>query len=114
MAEVAGTAIVMFTDLVGSTQLRVRVGEEVADELRRTHDRILGEVVEANGGTVVKGTGDGIMAVFGSASGAVAAATASQRAILDHNQSATSVAPLAIRVGLSAGDVSRDSDDYFG
>ncbi|MBI2705251.1 MAG: AAA family ATPase [Actinobacteria bacterium] len=114
MAELAGTAIVLFTDLVGSTELRVRLGEEAADELRGEHDRILGGVVEEHGGTVVKGTGDGIMAVFGSASGAVAAATAVQQAIAGYNDSAAAVLPLHIRVGLSAGDVSRDRDDYFG
>src|SRR5207244_951466 len=33
------TAIVVFTDLVGSTELRSRLGEDAAEELRRKHDR---------------------------------------------------------------------------
>jgi len=43
-------ATVLFTDLVGSTELRSRVGEETAEELRRTHDRLLTQAVEAISG----------------------------------------------------------------
>src|SRR5439155_23451159 len=32
------TAIVLFTDLVGSTELRSRLGEDAADHIRRAHD----------------------------------------------------------------------------
>jgi class 3 adenylate cyclase len=39
------TAIVLFTDLVGSTELRSRLGEEGTEEVRRKHDRL---VVEAS------------------------------------------------------------------
>jgi len=53
------TVSALFTDLVGSTELRARVGEESADRLRRIHDSL---VIEANGGRVVKSTGDGAMA----------------------------------------------------
>lgn len=56
------TATVLFTDLVGSTELRSRLGERDADELRRSHDRLLIAAVTAHGGQVVKGVGDGIMA----------------------------------------------------
>ena len=43
------TAIVLFTDLVGSTELRSRLGEDAAEELRRDHDRLLPrEMVEYN------------------------------------------------------------------
>ena len=37
----AGTATVLFTDLVASTQVRQALGDERADDLRRAHDRIL-------------------------------------------------------------------------
>src|SRR5438309_1851446 len=68
------TATVLFTDLVRSTELRSRLGEQAAEELRRKHDRLLTEAVEVGGGRVVKGLGDGIMATFPAASDAVAAA----------------------------------------
>ena len=67
-------ATVLFTDLVGSTALRVALGEERADELRRVHDQLLGERVLAQAGRVVKGGGDGLLAAFTSASAALTAA----------------------------------------
>ena len=61
-----GTATVMFTDLVASTQLRQRLGEDAAELLRARHDRLLTDCVESNDGRVVKRLGDGVMASFAS------------------------------------------------
>lgn len=65
-----GTATVMFTDLVGSTEIRSRIGEDAAETLRAVHDEVLGDATAANGGVVVKHLGDGLMATFPSAAGA--------------------------------------------
>ena len=54
----SGLAIVMFTDLVGSTRLRDRLGDDVADEIGVEHDRIIGEALSATGGRLVKNLGD--------------------------------------------------------
>jgi class 3 adenylate cyclase len=107
-------AVVLFTDLVGSTELRGRLGEEAADELRRTHDQLLAQAVEASNGSVVKGLGDGVMATFAGAADAVAAAVAIQQAIDRLNRSGKAPVPLSVRVGLSAGDVSFEDDDVHG
>ena len=53
------------------------------------------------------------MATFGGASDAVAAAVAIQQAIGRHNRSAASDV-LAVRIGISAGDVIFEGDDCFG
>src|SRR2546423_180452 len=105
------TASVLFTDLVGSTELRGRLGEEAADELRRKHDQLLAQAVEANNGRVIKGLGDGIMATFAGASDAVSAAVAIQQAVDRLNRSGKAAFPLTVRAGLSAGDVSFEDDD---
>jgi class 3 adenylate cyclase len=76
VGRATGTAL--FTDLVGSTELRGRLGEEATEDLRRTHDRMLTEAVEAQSGRVVKGLGDGNMATSAGASAAVGAAVAIQ------------------------------------
>jgi class 3 adenylate cyclase/tetratricopeptide (TPR) repeat protein len=107
-------ALVLFTDLVGSTELRGRLGEESADELRRRHDQLLYQAVEANNGRVVKGLGDGIMATFTGATDALAAAVAVQQAVDRLNRSGKAAVPLAVRVGLSAGDVTPEDDDVHG
>jgi class 3 adenylate cyclase len=57
-------AAVMVTDLVGSTETRVRVGEDVAESLRRMHDQMLRVVIDENNGVFVKGLGGGILAYF--------------------------------------------------
>ena len=103
----------LFTDLVGSTELRGRVGADDADQLRRTHDALLGAAVSLHNGTLVKGLGDGIMATFGSAVDGVDAAIAIQQAIHQHNRNPLAE-QLAIRVGLSTGDVVWEDDDCFG
>jgi class 3 adenylate cyclase/tetratricopeptide (TPR) repeat protein len=109
-----GVAVVLFTDLVGSTELRGRLGEEAADELRRKHDQLLAQAVESSKGRVLKGLGDGIMATFAGASDAVTAAVAIQQAVDRLNRSGNAAVPLAVRVGLSAGDVGFEDDDIHG
>jgi class 3 adenylate cyclase len=108
------TATVLFTDLVGSTALRSRLGEQAAEELRRRHDHLLTGAVATHHGQVVKGLGDGVMATFAGASDGVAAAVAIQQAIDRHNRSAAGPEQLTVRIGLSAGDVSFEEGDCFG
>ena len=106
------TAIVLFTDLVGSTELRSRLGEDAAEEVRHQHDALVRAAVEGNRGHLVKNLGDGIMATFTGASDAVDAAVGIQQAIGRHNR--TGAAALEVRVGISAGDVVFEGDDCFG
>lgn len=108
-----GTATVMFTDLVGSTAMRSRVGEDAADVLRGIHDAILTDAIESNDGRIVKHLGDGMMAAFGSAANAVSAAVAIQQAIDLANRRSIEER-LQVRIGLSIGDVTIEGDDMFG
>lgn len=107
---VTRTATVLVTDLVGSTEQRSRLGDMAADELRQSHDRILDGAIAALGGTRIKGLGDGVLAVFDSASDAI------DSAVRMHQQlhGLRGREPLTIRIGLSAGDVSFEDDDVFG
>src|SRR5437879_2288464 len=106
------TAIVLFTDLVRSTELRSRLGEDAAEELRHKLDGLVAGAVHASRGHLVKNLGDGIMATFVGASDAVGAAVAIQQAIGRHNRSGS--AALEVRIGISAGDVVFEGDDCFG
>ena len=71
-----GPATILFTDLVDSTALRTQLGEDTAETLRRTRDRLLADWVAMHRGTVARNVGDGIMATFGAAADAVVAAVA--------------------------------------
>lgn len=106
------TATILISDLVGSTELRSKLGEERAEVVRREHDRSLIDAAEANGGTVVKGLGDGVLVMFAGAAEAVAAGVAMQRAVDLHARNEH--LELAIRVGISAGDVTLEDGDCFG
>ena len=93
-ARRAGTATVLFTDLVGSTDLRRALGDDRADALRRQHDALIRAAIDEHDGTEVKGTGDGLMAVFAAAGDAMAAASAMQRAIERYNRRAVELQQL--------------------
>ena len=103
---------VLFTDLVGSTALRQTMGDDRADALRRQHDRVFREAIAAHGGNEVKGTGDGLMVVFGSSADAVSAAVDMQRGVIRFNRRAA--APIGLRIGISEGDVVWEDGDCFG
>jgi class 3 adenylate cyclase/DNA-binding SARP family transcriptional activator len=108
----SGTATVLFTDLVGSTDLMTEIGEAAFDDLRRSHFAALRRTIDGHGGRLVKNTGDGVMAVFGSVVDAIRCAVDMQRATA--RQSGTRRPPMTIRVGLSVGEVTFEEDDVFG
>lgn len=104
---------VLFTDVVGSTRWRASVGDTAAERLREPFDDMLRSTVAACNGTVIKGLGDGIMAVFESATGVIEGAIALQRAVEAERRTVHS-AGLHVRVGLSVGDVHVHGDDVHG
>lgn len=75
----SGTATVLFTDLVGSTELMAQLGDAVFDDLRGEHFIRLREAVSACRGVEVKTTGDGMLVTFTSAVDALAAAVSAAR-----------------------------------
>ncbi len=112
--EAPTLAAILFTDLVASTATRTRLGEERADALRKVHDTLVARCVEARRGRVIRGLGDGVLAVFPSASDALTAAVEAQQALVAYGARPDAIAPLPVRMGLSVGDVSWDGGDCFG
>jgi class 3 adenylate cyclase len=110
MTEV--TTSVVFTDLVGSTEMASRLGPAAADAIRQVHFGLLRGAVEATGGTEVKNLGDGLMVVYPSLGAALDSAVAMQQAIARYNDKGNE--PLGVRVGLSNGDATSEDGDYFG
>jgi len=106
------TATVLFTDVVGSTRTRTSLGEELADDHFRRHEQLLRAVVATHGAIFVKGLGDGLMALFSSATVALEATAAIEQAVEGENEYA--VTPVAVRAALSAGDVRWTDDDVSG
>jgi predicted ATPase/class 3 adenylate cyclase len=107
-----GTLTLLFTDLVGSTESLVALGEDRFDAVRDEHDALVGGTITAHDGEIVKHTGDGYMAVFSRAADAVGAAAEIQRLVSKRNED--SEVALEIRIGMSAGDVTERAGDYQG
>jgi len=100
------TSTIVFTDVVGSTELARSLGDRVWSRVIGDHLEVLRGIVEGERGFVVKTLGDGGMYAFSSASAALQAAIGIQRALQG--------ADTAVRVGAHSGDVLRNDDDYVG
>ena len=70
--------------------------------------------IARNNGRIVKTTGDGLLAEFGSVVDAVACAVAIQRAMLRFNQGIHTDRQIVLRIGINVGDIILDGGDIFG
>lgn len=103
-----GGAAVLFTDIVASTELIAEFGEDGAHERRQRHFSLLRKAIGAHDGREVKSLGDGLMVIFSDPADAAACAIAMQRAVAaDRDQ-------LGLRIGIHAGELLREGNDFFG
>jgi class 3 adenylate cyclase len=107
-ATVADTAVILFTDIVDSTALTERLGDEAFHAASRAMDVSIRTAMRDADGQPVAGKvlGDGVMGIFSSAARAIAAA---RRCV-----AISAERGLPLHVGLHAGDVIRESDTVFG
>lgn len=108
-----GLAVVLFTDLVGSTDITATLGDAAAQDLLRFHNSVIRSALGGYGGREIKHTGDGIMATFGSVAAALACAIEIRDGFASHNAS-VSGPPVLVRIGLSAGEPISEDGDMFG
>ena len=112
MTPRSGLLAVLFTDMAGSTEQRARLGDAAGDALRREHDTIVARALRLHGGELVKGTGDGSLCSFESTVDALAVAVAIQQGVERRNRRA--LEPLALRAGVSAGELVFEDGDLHG
>jgi class 3 adenylate cyclase len=105
--------VLLITDLVDSTPLNVRAGDEAYLELLREHNTVIRGRLREFDGVEFKHTGDGICAWFSSARQALVCASNLQPDLDEVNASHPAL-PLVIRVGLAAGEPVVEGDDLFG
>jgi len=108
-----GIRTVLFTDIVESTSLTQKLGDEVAMELLHIHDAVVREALKALNGREVKHTGDGIMASFISAAAAVRCAAQIQRELAQRAREQNNH-PIKVRIGGAAGEPVERNSDIFG
>ena len=107
-----GTVTFLFTDIEGSTRLLDRLGRDRYGTALERQRELLRQAVEAGGGTQVDATGDSFLAVFASTGGAVAAATAAQRALAA--ESWPGDGDVRVRMGLHTGEATLGRNGYLG
>jgi class 3 adenylate cyclase len=104
----AGMAVILFTDIVDSTGLTERLGDEAFRATSREVAHGIRSAIRDSGGTPVDGTvlGDGVLGVFPTAGHAITAAMACVRA--------AAMADSQLHIGLHAGDVIHEANNVYG
>jgi len=99
-------ATVLFTDIVGSTEQAIRLGDTAWRRLLDQHDKVTRREVDSWRGRVIKSTGDGALATFDGPARAIRCA-AGLRVALRSEQ-------MRIRVGMHTGEIEVRDDDIGG
>jgi len=107
------TMTILFSDIKGSTEITDRLGDIAAQDLFKEHNNIVREQVIEFQGHEIKSMGDGFMLAFPSALNGVLCAIQIQKMLFDYNNSMQQE-PIMVRIGLHAGEVIRENEDYFG
>lgn len=99
-------ASVLFTDIVGSTSLAEKLGDDAWEDLLDTHEAIMRRQVDTHDGRIVKDLGDGFMVAFDGPARALRCARSCVDAALS--------AGLTIRAGVHTGECVRRGQDLGG
>jgi pimeloyl-ACP methyl ester carboxylesterase len=97
---------VVMTDIVASTEHAARLGDEAWDDLLDQHDTLVRQHIDKNDGTRIKGTGDGVLALFDSP-------LAAARCALGIEEHVRALG-LRIRAGIHSGRFLVAGDDLHG
>ena len=105
--------VLLFTDIGGSVELQQRLGTEAYTKVVARHDALIQFAFEQSGTppVILKETGDGVLAKFGTASDAVNAALRIQ-ALFAREQ--WQIAELQVRIGIHLGQVTEMSEEITG
>lgn len=107
-------AAVLATDVVGFARLMGRDESGTLARLKAHRTERLEPALARNGGRLVKLTGDGALAEFGSAVDALRASIEFQQAVADANEKEPQDSRIVFRVGLHLGDLIVEGDDLYG
>jgi len=108
-----GTVTILFDDIVGSTAMTEKFGDQKWQELLHIHNTIIRDKISDNQGFEVKNQGDGFMVAFSSARRALLCAIDIQRGFAEYSEKNPAEA-IRVRVGLHTGEVIKEGEDFFG
>jgi adenylate cyclase len=107
-------AAILAVDAVGYSRLMGRDESGTLARLKAHRAERFEPALARNGGRLVKLTGDGALAEFGSAVDALRAAIEFQQAVAEANARNAEAEGIVFRVGLHLGDLIVDGDDLYG
>jgi adenylate cyclase len=107
-------AAILVADVVGFSRLMERDDAGTFSRLRDIRDRVTDPCIAANGGRLVKTSGDGMLIEFASADAALRCAVDVQRAMRSVNQSKRADDRIEFRIGINLGDIIVDGSDIAG
>jgi class 3 adenylate cyclase/TolB-like protein len=107
-------AAIVALDMVGYSRLMAADESGVLSRQIDHRNQIIGPVVAAHHGRIVKTTGDGVLAEFGSVVDAVGCAIALQSAISNHQSSVSVDSRIVYRIGINLGDIIIENGDIYG
>jgi class 3 adenylate cyclase len=103
-----GRVAIMFSDIVGSTELNERIGDRAFVRMIGKHDKSVRRLVDKHDGYVVKSQGDGFMVAFAHAEQAVRCGIDIQRSLQKRPNG------IRVRIGIHSGKSVLRGDDLFG
>jgi class 3 adenylate cyclase len=106
--------VILFADVVGSTQLYDKFGDTKASETVAHCLEVMKDATHQYDGTVIKTIGDEVMSTFQSADDAMAAAAQMQARISVDPEDDEDRIPVSIRIGCHFGPVVQEQNDIFG
>lgn len=101
-------AVVLITDMKSFSAMTEEIGSVASAKIVQRHRDLLLPLISANRGKGTATGGDGLVAAFGSAADAVAAASAMQAALEGYTGSDRSPHELSVRIGIASGEVVLD------
>ena len=107
-------AAILAADVAGYSRLTGLDEEGTYVRLRERLRGLADPKISEHRGEVVKHTGDGVLAEFGSAVDAVRCAIEVQRGMAEQNAAIPQVKRIEFRIGIHVGDIIVDDNDIFG
>ena len=114
VAHTRRLAAVVAADVVGFSRLMGRDEEATLAALKALRSEVIDPKISAQGGRIVKTTGDGLLVEYASVVDALRCWVEIQSDIRERNKGVPDERRIELRVGVNLGDIILDDDDIFG
>jgi len=114
MAATGRLAAILTADVAGYSRLIGADEEGTLGRLKAIHTELIYPAIAAHNGRIVKTTGDGLLAEFGSVVDALRCASEVQAEMAERNTAITPGLRVDFRIGIHQGDIVVEDGDIFG